>query len=322
VNRLHEQADFSELLRAVAADLDRDIAMVEKDYWVVATLAAIVDQGFEVWFKGGTSLAKGFGLIERFSEDLDVRIDAGRVPALTDPSRAWTNDKPAAVREREAWFTALARTMVVPGCTVARDPAGSDPACRSAWIEVRYPSVPGATPTSAMRPFVLVEAGRARVVPCVLATVSSWAGDWLVAHGGGGLPPAPRVTLRCVHPLVTALEKIDAIVRRFPRGDRPAATFVRHYEDVARIVGARERLAPLDGGIVALQAELQSAKDIGSTPTSEDVAFLPNPADARWTEVKAAWQAIGPWFWGPRLTLDDACNQIRALLDELDEGGG
>jgi len=41
--------------------------MVEKDYWVTHTLWAIHEQGFEVWFKGGTSLWKGFGLIDRFS---------------------------------------------------------------------------------------------------------------------------------------------------------------------------------------------------------------------------------------------------------------
>jgi predicted nucleotidyltransferase component of viral defense system len=36
-------------------------------------LWALDAQGFDVWFKGGTSLSKGSGLIERFSEDLDLR---------------------------------------------------------------------------------------------------------------------------------------------------------------------------------------------------------------------------------------------------------
>ena len=228
---------------------------------MVATLCAIVEQGFDVWFKGGTSLSKGFGLIERFSEDLDVRIDAGRV-GIVEPTRAWTSDKPAAIAERDAWFSSLADAMVVPGCTVRRDPAGSDKACRSAHLQVAYPSIPGATPPAAMRSFVLIEAGRARVLPCVPCEVSSWVGDWLGARGVVDLPPAPRITLKCVHPWVTALEKIDAIARRFPRNDRAAATFVRHYEDVARIVLARDRLPPLVGGLAALRADLESAKDI------------------------------------------------------------
>lgn len=317
MTRFHEHSDFADLVRQVAADLDRDLSMVEKDYWVVATLSAIVEQGFEVWFKGGTSLSKGFGLVERFSEDLDVRIDAGRVPGLHEPSRRWTNDKPAAVQERDAWFNALIAAMVVPGCSATRDPAGSDPACRSAWIEVRYPPIPGSTPNAAMRPFVLVEAGRARVVPCVSSTVSSWVGEWLAVRDVIDLPPAPRVTLRCVHPWVTALEKVDAVVRRFPRRDRAAATFVRHYEDIARIVAARDRLPPLEGGLAALRADLESAKDIRPLPTSDIAAFRPDPGDERWREVEAAWRVIGSWFWGPRLTLEEACASIRGLLDEL-----
>lgn len=79
MSHLHLLPDFPDLLRQVAAELDRDLGMVEKDYWVVATLQALVEQGFEVWFKGGTSLSKGFALIERFSEDLGLRIDAGNV---------------------------------------------------------------------------------------------------------------------------------------------------------------------------------------------------------------------------------------------------
>ena len=176
MNHLHLLPDFPDLLRQVAAELDRDLGMVEKDYWVVATLQALVEQGFEVWLKGGTSLSKGFALIERFSEDLDLRIDAGNVSGLVEPVRRWTSEKPSAIEERNTWFTALTAAIDVPNCSVVRDPAGSDPECRSAWIEVRYPSIPGVVPVPAMRPFVLLEVGRARVLPCVSSVVTPWVG--------------------------------------------------------------------------------------------------------------------------------------------------
>ncbi len=67
----HEDPQWPQLLRIVADKVGRSIALVEKDYWVTHTLWAIIDQGFEVWFKGGTSLSKGYNLIERFSEDID-----------------------------------------------------------------------------------------------------------------------------------------------------------------------------------------------------------------------------------------------------------
>ena len=50
---------------------------VEKDWWVVQVLATIFEMqsGQHLVFKGGTSLSKAWGLINRFSEDVDLAID-------------------------------------------------------------------------------------------------------------------------------------------------------------------------------------------------------------------------------------------------------
>lgn len=50
---------------------------VEKDFWVTMTLKALFSQTYSraLCFKGGTSLSKGWNLIERFSEDIDLAID-------------------------------------------------------------------------------------------------------------------------------------------------------------------------------------------------------------------------------------------------------
>lgn len=53
-------------------------AIVEKDFWVCWTLMYLFEES--PWkdglsFKGGTSLSKGFGLIERFSEDIDLVLN-------------------------------------------------------------------------------------------------------------------------------------------------------------------------------------------------------------------------------------------------------
>jgi len=49
---------------------------VEKDYWVTYALYDIVknEVGKETVFKGGTALSKCFGLIDRFSEDIDLIV--------------------------------------------------------------------------------------------------------------------------------------------------------------------------------------------------------------------------------------------------------
>lgn len=53
-------------------------AVVEKDFWMCYTLDHLFHRsGFaeSMVFKGGTSLSKAFGLIERFSEDIDLILD-------------------------------------------------------------------------------------------------------------------------------------------------------------------------------------------------------------------------------------------------------
>lgn len=51
--------------------------VVEKDWWVCIILRAIFQSQYadSIIFKGGTSLSKAYGLIERFSEDIDLIID-------------------------------------------------------------------------------------------------------------------------------------------------------------------------------------------------------------------------------------------------------
>jgi len=50
---------------------------LEKDWWVTLTLKALFESPYAKFFifKGGTSLSKGWKLIERFSEDIDIALD-------------------------------------------------------------------------------------------------------------------------------------------------------------------------------------------------------------------------------------------------------
>ncbi len=68
--------EFEALRDATAASLGVDPRLVEKDYWATQVLrvATRPTEGHTAVFKGGTSLSKAFGLIERFSEDIDLLI--------------------------------------------------------------------------------------------------------------------------------------------------------------------------------------------------------------------------------------------------------
>jgi Nucleotidyl transferase AbiEii toxin, Type IV TA system len=77
--RLFEHADFEQaILRAAEHFRERKLrpAIIEKDYYVTEALRFLATTSRDkIIFKGGTSLAKGWNLIERFSEDIDIFLD-------------------------------------------------------------------------------------------------------------------------------------------------------------------------------------------------------------------------------------------------------
>lgn len=75
--RLHENiALFKEAITITSQKFNIPEIYVEKDYWVTLALHTIFNNeiGKETVFKGGTALSKCFGMIERFSEDIDLVV--------------------------------------------------------------------------------------------------------------------------------------------------------------------------------------------------------------------------------------------------------
>src|SRR5690348_12822256 len=71
-------AERREACRIAQEQMRLGAASLEKDFWICWTLRelfALPGVGEHLTFKGGTSLSKGWKLIERFSEDLDLTID-------------------------------------------------------------------------------------------------------------------------------------------------------------------------------------------------------------------------------------------------------
>lgn len=77
---LHNNKDlFHDILLAVREDTGIHTAIIEKDYYVTLLLKKIVEKNPEIIFKGGTSLSKCHRIIYRFSEDIDIGVDADKV---------------------------------------------------------------------------------------------------------------------------------------------------------------------------------------------------------------------------------------------------
>lgn len=313
---VHDDPEFDALLQIVAEKRGLGIALVEKDYWVTHTLWALHAQGFEVWFKGGTSLSKGFGLIERFSEDLDLKLEPGAVTTLRSVTN-WKSEGAKATSERKTHFETLAATLSVPAANVKIGTV-ADATYRSANLQVDYPGKHQSSLAAVLRPFVLLEVGSARVTPFVRRDMTSFVHEHLDSEGqlGEFEDNRPR-SVRCVHPLVTLLEKLDALMRRLPRESVAPATFVRHFEDAARIVRSESTLPKLSAysSVRTLAEEMLAQKQIAEVAASSHAAFTPFD-NSRWQAVREAWSAIGPMFWGPRVSLEEACAEIRAWLDD------
>lgn len=70
---LHRDREtFRDMVGQVADSSGMTPAIVEKDYYVTLILKLLSEQLKQCVFKGGTSLSKGFHVIDRFSEDIDI----------------------------------------------------------------------------------------------------------------------------------------------------------------------------------------------------------------------------------------------------------
>src|SRR6267378_6511147 len=97
---LHNHPQFPDLIRIVAEEKGIAPALVEKDYWIMHCLYGLQQLGLKFELKGGTSLSKGHKIINRFSEDIDIRIEP---PHDRDVKTGRNQDKPPHVESRKAF---------------------------------------------------------------------------------------------------------------------------------------------------------------------------------------------------------------------------
>jgi len=99
---LHERSDFKALIETVAdSEKINDPALVEKDYWIMHAVFGLKQLGLTFELKGGTSLSKGFGIIQLFSEDIDIRVEPfDGLQIDTNPS----HDRPTHIESRRIFL--------------------------------------------------------------------------------------------------------------------------------------------------------------------------------------------------------------------------
>lgn len=230
--RLFESSEFEEAItqsRAHFAGKGTDLTeqFIEKDYYLTEALRMIAGAfPAQVIFKGGTSLSKGWGLIQRFSEDIDIFLD----PQGFDP--------------------ALGKNGIDRTLKELRDAVNAHPGL--AYVEGRGNTVggfgrndyfaydPRFTGVTAIAPQILIEAGTAsgrhpteRVrIESYVATFLREAGVSLVSEDEDSFE------MRLLHFRRTFVEKMFAIHKEVDarKADgRPLGSPARHYYDLYQL---------------------------------------------------------------------------------------
>ena len=74
--KLFEHVEFDQAMLRAADHFRVSEQFIEKDYYVTEILRIVAQElGDKAMFKGGTSLSKGWNLISRFSEDIDLFVN-------------------------------------------------------------------------------------------------------------------------------------------------------------------------------------------------------------------------------------------------------
>jgi hypothetical protein len=309
---LHNHPQFADLIRIVADDRKIVPALVEKDYWIMQSLYGLQQLGMAFQLKGGTSLSKGYGLIHRFSEEIDIRIEP---PADWKVMAGRNHDKPAHATSRKDFFDRLAQTIAIDGIVaVERDEAFDDvPRYRNGGVRLIYPSS-GAVP--GLKDGILLEVGFDEVAPNAPRDISAWAYDF--AAGRVEILDNRALGVPCYHPGHTLVEKLQAISTKFRQqqasGQFPP-NFMRHYYDVASLlqdpdvqafVGSPEYLAHKDRRFPAADNKV----------IAENEAFRLSDAATR-NQLRDAYLASSALYYAGQPAFEDLLSTLQDWAPRL-----
>ena len=234
MSHLFERPDFADLINATGDENGiGNPGIVEKDYFVTEALRLTArDFGQLVIFKGGTSLSKGWKLINRFSEDIDLYVE----PARTD-------------EETLARFEQIAKLVAsFPGFVERlgrQETKGT-----SSWTE-EFVYENQVETLGGIRPVVLLEAGiQSADQPTESRGLKSLLGEMLDSRSiDSGTDDREPFEMRLLHFRRTFVEKLFTLHSRVERAKKQAKELgrdARHYYDLAMLLTEPQTMAMLE----------------------------------------------------------------------------
>jgi hypothetical protein len=325
------------LFLTAATRMGTAVQNVEKDFWVCWTLDAMFNGlaagGPRLLFKGGTSLSKAFGLISRFSEDIDITvfredlgqpIEAAQLDGLSGKQRRLRLEEIRQACEAyimgafQTQITDIAKGALPEGkFKVEPDPDDADHQTLLFW----YPAVTAA-PGDYIRAAVKIEAGaKSALDPHVQTSVRPFVSEDvpdLDLTVGNITTVSPERTfwdkVVILHGLRQWFER-RGVLRH--EGQRVS----RHYYDVHRLVEeATARGWTQDQGLAndcATHARLFfGSPDLG-LDTAKARSFTLMPADAMREALARDYQAMAGMIFGQAPELNEVLNSVQQLENFL-----
>lgn len=234
---LHELEDSKDLFEIIANDMGIDPYLVEKDYWIMHALWGLQQQNFDFELKGGTSLSKGFKIIDRFSEDIDIYIHPEPKYELTTKTKQ-TDKKYISLRA--SFFNELPKKIKISGMEATRDTTFDNRNLTSAGIRLSYKSlfvVPGI-----IKEGILLELGFDTTTPNQPINIDSWAYDRAISLGENIVDNSAK-NIKCYKPEYTFVEKLQTIARKVriqQEENNFPINFLRHFYDIHQLYQREE----------------------------------------------------------------------------------
>ena len=310
---LHEHKDFPDLLRIIEEETGILGFLVEKDYWLMHVLYGLQKQGYGFNLKGGTSLSKGYQIISRFSEDIDIYIKPLAALAINETS----NTKPN-VEKRKLFYDELAGQIKIDGIvSIKRDHEFDDKYYRSGGIRLLYKSY--TTPLEGVKEGILLEAGFDTVSPFEQITISSWAFDKACQNSSIQLIDNRAIKVSCYHPGYTFVEKLQTIATKFRKESetgRPNKNFIRQYYDVYCLLENQTVLDFIKTVEYGNHKKKRFPPADLETPLNKNEAFLLNDSKTR-AEFSDRYKSTSALYYKGQPKFEEVLQKLHSLLDRL-----
>jgi hypothetical protein len=316
VDYLHNHPGFTDLIKIVAEETGILPTLVEKDYWIMHVLYGLSQQGHTFELKGGTSLSKGYQIIDRFSEDIDIHI---KPPARFNINENPNNTSQANVAARKAFYDSLAETIKIDGIiSQERDTAFDDPDYyRSGGIRLFYKN--NFDKIEGVKEGILLEAGFDTVTPNQQVTISSWAYDKAIQTAGIDIIDNRAIDIVCYDRGYTFVEKLQTIATKYRKeqaGETGRPNFMRQYYDVYCLLGDAEVQQFIGGEAYLGHKQKRFPAADRDIPINKNEAFLLSDPAIREDFAKRYKETASLYYKG-QPDFDTLIERIKAYIDRL-----